>query len=266
MQLYVNDLPLSSDIKYSKSDLDSLQISWIPTFGMQYTLMMYDIDAPNPESAINSPYIHLLVNNITGADVGSGTEIYSYIPPTPHIGIHRYVIALFQQSGTIGAHRMNNRIRFPLDNYIQQNNLSILDDKVIVLDSSTNQFYLTSDEHQVTFNFDHPLIIGNTKLSNQEQKYCSCVIDVAVKQPGACNLEKAWFEQRDNHECYNPYAVCAKSTGTSTRQCGKNYNFEQMNEIQLAAFANLNSISIATPLNKQAILNDIYTKKQSEHL
>lgn len=269
MQLYVHNTPLNANMYYSKSDLDSLQITWNPTFGLQYTLMMYDIDAPRPESTTSSPYMHLLVTNIKGTDINSGSQVYTYAPPSPHTtsGPHRYVVALFQQSSPIASHLMSNRTRFPLDNYIQQNNLSLLEDKIIVVDPATNQFYLQSDVEttNVTFNPTHPLIIGNTNLSIQEQKYCSCVIEVAEKQPGACNLEKAWFEKRDNHECYNPYAVCARSVGTSTRQCGNNYNFEQMNEKQLEVFANLNAISVATPLNRQIILNDIYAKKQYEH-
>ena len=28
--------------------------------------------------------------------------------------------------------------------------------------------------------------------------------------------------------CYSPYAVCAKSTGTTNRNCGMNYDYDSM--------------------------------------
>jgi len=98
----------------------------------------------------------------------------------------------------------------------------------------------------VTFNSAHPLLLGNTSLSDTEQKFCSCVVKVAAAQPGACNLEKAWFEQRDSKTCANPYAVCAHSVGTSTRKCNESYNYSQFTDQQLIALANLNNVTISS--------------------
>ncbi len=108
------------------------------------------------------------------------------------------------------------------------------------------------------------MFIPNTILNEREQAYCSCVLKVAAKQPGSCNLEKAWFEQRSGETCYNPYAVCAASVKTSTRECGNNYNYENLADEHLVAFANLHQIKESKPYNRQVMLNRIYAWKNLE--
>ncbi|XP_010268334.1 PREDICTED: protein HEADING DATE 3A-like [Nelumbo nucifera] len=70
-------------------------------------LVMVDPDAPNPCDPTMREYLHWLVVDIPeGTDATFGQEITSYEGPSPTIvGIHRYVFALFRQSGrqTTGA-------------------------------------------------------------------------------------------------------------------------------------------------------------------
>ena len=79
--------------------------------------------------------------------------------------------------------------------------------------------------------------------SEQKQKFCDCVVKVAAKQPESCNSEKAWFQTREGEKCYNPYAVCAKTTGTTSKQCSVNYSFAQMNDSQLRGYLSLKGLS-----------------------
>lgn len=97
-------------------------------------------------------------------------------------------------------------------------------------------------------------------LNEHQQKYCDCVLDVAAKNSAACN---------QNHDfgtpgCYNPYAVCAKSTKTSYRHCGENYDWTTLSDEQLRAYAELNNISVPVPFNREQIVNNIYDWKASK--
>ena len=101
---------------------------------------------------------------------------------------------------------------------------------------------LTRDDNDIK---DGETEIKLEGMNEQEQKYCRCVLEVAAKQPGQCNMEKAWFEQRQGETCYNPYAVCANSVGTSSRICGENYNWSALPDEMLTAYANLNNIQVS---------------------
>lgn len=104
---------------------------------------------------------------------------------------------------------------------------------------------------------------SNTTLDESKQKFCRCVLHVADKEKGACLTEKAWYEQRDGHTCYNPYAVCAKSTGTSSRECSDNYDFDGFSDDDLIAYAQLHNkdIAVPNPYNRFEILENIHKWK-----
>ncbi len=48
--------------------------------------------------------------------------------------------------------------------------------------------------------------------SGMPARYCRCLLHVASKQPDWCLKEQAWFQKRNGTKCYNPYALCTKST------------------------------------------------------
>ncbi|KAM3360419.1 protein HEADING DATE 3A-like [Capsicum galapagoense] len=65
-----------------------------------YTLVMVDPDAPSPSNPHLKEYLHWLVTDIPATTGPSfGQEIVCYESPRPTMGIHRYVIILFQQLG-----------------------------------------------------------------------------------------------------------------------------------------------------------------------
>jgi hypothetical protein len=99
-------------------------------------------------------------------------------------------------------------------------------------------------------------------LTDQQEKYCRCVVHVAEKQPAACNEDKAWYEKRDGEECYNPYAVCAKTTGTTSRDCGEHYEYRTMTKNELVGIASLKGIKGAKSMSKANLVNALEGKRR----
>lgn len=104
-----------------------------------------------------------------------------------------------------------------------------------------------------------------TDLTDGDQKYCRCVLHVLAKQNKGCLENKAWFKDIDGKRCYNPYAVCAKSTRHSSRQCGVNYNWEGIPDNELEGYANINHIPVPTPYNRTQMINNILAWKKSKY-
>nr|AMB21818.1 FT18 [Lolium perenne] len=67
-----------------------------------YTLLMTDPDAPSPSDPTMREYLHWIVMNIPGGtDATKGDVVMPYLGPQPPVGIHRYVLVLFQQKSRI---------------------------------------------------------------------------------------------------------------------------------------------------------------------
>src|SRR5690349_875068 len=64
-----------------------------------YTLIMYDLDAPQ------GPFIHYKVSNIPGGEINRGDVIIPYTPPNPpsNTGVHTYVIDVLSQNRILPA-------------------------------------------------------------------------------------------------------------------------------------------------------------------
>ncbi|CAM0912094.1 unnamed protein product [Alopecurus aequalis] len=72
--------------------------------GDLFTLVMTDPDAPSPSEPTMKEWLHWLVVNIPGgADPSQGQEVVPYMAPCPPLGIHRYVLVLFQQKARVAA-------------------------------------------------------------------------------------------------------------------------------------------------------------------
>lgn len=65
-----------------------------------------------------------------------------------------------------------------------------------------------------------------SRLSAQQKKYCSCIAKV---------------KRRSGGRSYNPYAICAKSTGTSMgrRGCLQYYNFSKTSRLGHSELSNI---------------------------
>lgn len=100
-------------------------------------------------------------------------------------------------------------------------------------------------------------------LTEKEEKFCGCVIDVASKQSKDCLKDKAWRQVRNGKRCYSPYAICGKSVGTSSRGCFRAYDFDNMADTQLRSFAYLKDIPVPRPYNRGALLRRIHKNEDS---
>ena len=209
-----------------------------------YTVIILDYNSVKP------PYLHLLVTNIPKNDIIQGTVVQpfsKFSPPvtdSPH-EYHFYLLEQEQPLNNIPQQLVNN---FNLDRFRKKYNLQEVDEVVIEV---------VHDKNNKKTSWFKP------GLTEKQEKYCSCVLEVAAKQPGACNLEEAWFEQRDDNTSYNPYAVCAKSVGTSFRDCGQYYNYDQLPSQLNKAYANLKGLS-TMGLSTKEVIEKIYKWKQDE--
>ncbi|KAG8075843.1 hypothetical protein GUJ93_ZPchr0006g45069 [Zizania palustris] len=69
-----------------------------------FTLVMTDPDAPSPSEPTMREWLHWLVVNIPGGkDPSQGEVVVPYMGPKPPVGIHRYVLVLFQQKARVAA-------------------------------------------------------------------------------------------------------------------------------------------------------------------
>lgn len=91
-----------------------------------YTLIMLDIDAPNPDNPYEADYLHWSILNIqAGQPIESGYTMAEYSGPNPPIGTHRYWIQLYEQNGKIETSDLEipkeseERIKWNLDQFVE---------------------------------------------------------------------------------------------------------------------------------------------------
>jgi hypothetical protein len=71
-------------------------------------------------------------------------------------------------------------------------------------------------------------------------KYCRCLLSVAKKQSPECLEGKQWGKTIGGKRCYNPYAVCrSRLEAPPGGKCSSAYNFNEMSEDDLLAYARL---------------------------
>jgi hypothetical protein len=272
MDICIDNLPIKTETNFSLENWKDIKICWNAK-GL-HTLMIYDINMSN--------YLHLLIVNIPGNDILSGNVLISYEPPTQKNKIeHRYVFEIYKQKYELNI-RKNSRLNFRIDQFIEKNELTLFGNDTLVLNFNTSKFKKqgakqvsrvsskspsrvsrVSKTSKVSKSPSSHIIIPNTDLTEREQKYCSCLIDVAAKQPESCITEKAWFKKKDGKVCYNPYAICAKSTKTSSRKCSANYNYEAMSDDQLIAYADFHNVKLPKPFKRDKLISTIYEKLKS---
>lgn len=104
----------------------------------------------------------------------------------------------------------------------------------------------------------HPKIRADSSLSDSQIKYCSCVVDVAAKNSDECNAggKNMWGSEK----CYNPYAVCAKSTHGSSKHCVDQYNFAAFTNQQLISLAYAHGIILGPSDTRESTIAKLMTK------
>ena len=100
-----------------------------------------------------------------------------------------------------------------------------------------------------------PKKVSPKKVTKKEEKYCSCTLKVAEKQSAQCLRDKAWGQMINGRKCYNPYAVCAKSTGGTSRRCSTEVlDVKGFDDSQLKAYARLHNKPVGRPFDRQKVL------------
>lgn len=211
------------------------------------TLVIYDLSAPDARNPTKSPFIHFLEMNIPGTKIDQGDIYFEYMPPSPPAGSgnHVYVVDLFRQKKRISLNITDQRIAFPLTQFIQSHDLT----------HESRLIFRVNPDDEAAFDGQW------TNLTNDKNNsYCRCVMEVAGRQPEACNREHAWYQRREGRKCANPYAVChASIKGESgLPNCGQNYVFENIPDNELIGYASLNRINIPQPYNRQALIKILY--------
>jgi len=260
---------------------ESLSIEWNGESDKLYTVIFYDMDAPYPTpNNTKSPLLHYLITNIKGSDISTGNQLIDYIPPSPPSDSlpHNYFIDVYVQQGHIRPIQHTVREKFNVNKFIKDHNLTLVDrnnfqvgSRILTAKSasailsvpSISSVSTGSDMVPTTSNY----FKSDSYLNDKQKAWCRCVLHVADKQRGACNTEQAWFEKRNGIECYNPYAVCSKSVGTSVKTCGDNYDFNSISDNELITYAQLHQtkepkIEIPSPYDRSMMLNNIKIWKE----
>jgi hypothetical protein len=187
---------------------------------------------------LSGPTVHYWVQNIPGDDLSQGDIVLPYLPPLKEQLI--YVVDLFRQTRPLPiSDTSRERDNFPLEAIVRSLNL---------VHVSRISFKVTIDKSEWT-----------TGLNESDAKYCRAVVEIAAKQTPSCLQERAWKEYREGKMCYNPYAIAHKTVqGEAGRiDCGLHYIYENLPDLELIGFANLNNILIPDPYNRQGLIQNI---------
>lgn len=265
VQVRFGDTPASNFVPTSLAQ-QPFSVEWDSYSEAYTTVIMYD-DLGN---------INLLIANVKGNDVSNGTQVVPYNAPTSSIP-RKYNVDVYSQTSLL-----TNPVRYDVNSFVRNNNLRLINrtsfqvGNLIPTPKSVPLKPVSPTPTGIVGPVGEPasksdFFLPGTTLTDQQQKWCRCVLKVADKQKGACNIEQAWFQQRDGQQCYNPYAICSKTVGTSVRTCGSNYNFEALSDDHLLAYAQLhqksksgNNIAIPSPYNRSQMLKNIRDWKQRE--
>jgi len=91
------------------------------------------------DNAVKGPVLHWLVANFQQQDLKDGHTLYSYNGPAPPAGSgpHRYIFLLYQSIDTIPEKKIESeqRLRFPLQKFVTDNRLGLLDATYFTVDN-----------------------------------------------------------------------------------------------------------------------------------
>lgn len=100
-------------------------------------------------------------------------------------------------------------------------------------------------------------------ISNQQKKYCDCIIEDAAKQPESCLIEQAWYQKRDGYTCSNPYAICGRLPHDNN-ECFLHYDYDQLSKAELRALAILQKMSLPQNISRSELIQRFEDKRNSK--
>ncbi len=94
---------------------------------------------------------------------------------------------------------------------------------------------------------------GN-KLTEENRKYCRCVLHVAAQQSKDCLEKRNWGNTSRGKKCYNPYAVCTQSTHRKGAMlCFKDTHLSVLPTKELKGLAHLKRLTPSRLILKQLL-------------
>ena len=166
---------------------------------INYTMLIRDIDAPNPD------YLHHLVINAPGGDFNKGAVLIDYLPPQ-RAG-HRYYIEVYKQTGLIddeevaqeGSLRgLSLRGRsFDIEEFRDDNNLNKAISSVVIE---------TTEDDEINY--------GMNDKRSKDAKFERCVMAVKAKQPAACKASN--YKGKACKQ--NAFAICHASLNKTKKK------------------------------------------------
>jgi len=268
------DLGFIPDVPYEDA-LKVPEISLQTSSNGLYTLAIVDNDAPYPAPRNTmAPYVHLFIYNIPNGDIISGKYLQEYevLNPPRDSPIHVYRALLYLQYNHLEYKKDSSasREKFPLgvltkySRLIESVPFTVGDPPMIDSQHQTENIISPAGSlglsgtvtpavsllplSQVTSvpsakRGEHNFFKTGTTLTEQQKKYCSCQLKV---QAGG--------------KAYNPYAVCAKSVGTTVRSCTGEYDFNRMPDNLIQAYLDLHKVNYTGPFNRQSAIAAINQK------
>lgn len=205
----------------------------------------------------NESYLYYLA--INRSSIHECDVLLPYEAPT-QLGT-RYVIDVYAQLKPMSRFAVC-RDAFCCEDFVKDQQLSLVKSHIAIISNAVHQELLSyaggrlfkthhsldPSEHSKE---DHTTMLRpDTDLTERQQKYCSCQLKVEARNPTA-------------KVRVNPFAVCAKSTGGMNKQCGANYDFENMSTPYLLAYARLRNITLGNTKDRDVILNTIHRWKET---
>lgn len=102
------------------------------------------------------------------------------------------------------------------------------------------------------------LIFTISPISEQQRKYCSCILKVAAKQPSQCVKERNWGKG-----CANPYAICGRLPH-DTNECFLYLDYAQLEDDQLQALAYLQNMEVPKPYSRFDLIRRFEQKRDAK--
>lgn len=223
-EIEIND----NDEIYAEKTKTGPRFNWKGKENEYYSIIIYDTDAK---------IIHYLRVNILGGKENGGVELVKYLPMNPPGDEkHNYYIALMSQSEELDVTDFNIDRKTEINELMEDFGLQVIE-KINYISYHENNIKDDRKDDRKDNYFKH-----DSDLTEDEKKYCRCTLHMAAKNSEKCN--KTINRGKREYGCYNPYAVCAKSVGTTTKNCGKNYNFEGIPDDELEAYIELRKLKI----------------------
>jgi len=229
-------IDFETDEGVNRTSVLSYEISGLVP-GRFYTVAVYQFVKKEPK-------IRSLTVNVTTD--GKGKKVYPLKGLVGTARGRRVYVDLYEQKGSLKPPKESSEV-FNLPSFREEENLTLLDSQYVL--------YITTPPKKNRDYFNEW-----NDLTEKEGKYCRCVLHVAAKNTATCNTSHKW----GSGACYNPYAVCAKSTKTSVRFCGMRYEWEKIPTEELRAFAELHKMSITAKTTRRELVKMLRFKTSEE--